>query len=66
MDDLQMIVDAVQGVGMWVIGFALFWNERKSHEETRRNHNNDLREIAGMSPRLQRHDIGDKSQVEKL
>ncbi len=63
MDDLQLIVDLVQGVGMWVFGFALFWNERKAHDATKRHHMADLREIAGMTPRLQRYGEVDGSEV---
>lgn len=56
MTDIQQVVEILQTFGMWLIGFALFFNERKSHDETRSRYNTDLREIAGMSPRLQRLD----------
>jgi len=48
------LVEIVQTVGMWAVFAVLFLQERKAHDETRRNWNDDLREIAGLTRPLVR------------
>jgi len=42
----------VQTVGMWAVFAVLYIQERRSHDRTRGLHNDDLREIAGLTKPL--------------
>ena len=46
---VSIITQLFSSVGMWAVFAYLFIQERKSHDATRRVHNEDLREIAGLS-----------------
>lgn len=54
MDDPTILLDVVQSVGMWAVFLYLFINERKSHESTRRQYREDLREVAGLRQSINR------------
>lgn len=47
-DIVAVLGDLTRSVGMWAVFAWLFVQERKAHQETRRLHNDDLREIAGL------------------
>jgi len=49
---VMVITDLFSSVGMWAVFAYLFIQERKSHDATRRQHNEDLREIAGLTKPL--------------
>lgn len=49
---VAIVTDLFSSVGMWAVFAYLFVQERKSHDETRRQHNEDLREIAGLTKPL--------------
>jgi len=49
---VAMFTDLFSSVGMWAVFAYLFVQERKAHEATRRQHNEDLREIAGLTKPL--------------
>ena len=49
---VMIITDLFSSVGMWAVFAYLFIQERKSHDATRRQHNEDLREIAGLTKPL--------------
>jgi hypothetical protein len=46
--DISMLMDLVQTFGTWAIFLYLFVQERRAHDETRREYRDDLRNIAGM------------------
>ena len=49
---VTFIADLFSSVGMWAVFAYLFVQERKAHDRTRRQHNEDLREIAGLTKPL--------------
>lgn len=49
---VTVITDLFSSVGMWAVFAYLFVQERKAHDKTRRQHNEDLREIAGLTKPL--------------
>jgi len=51
---VSIITDLAGTVGMWSIFAWLYITERKSHNETRKLWNEDLREIAGLRHALER------------
>lgn len=50
--EFSIIVDMVQTFGTWAIFLYLFVQERASHERTREDYRNDLRDIAGLRARI--------------
>jgi hypothetical protein len=50
--DFSILVDLLQTFGTWMIFLYLFLKERESHERTRAQHLEDLRDVAGFSGRL--------------
>jgi len=52
MDDINLIWDIVQSLGMWAIFAWLYVNEKNAHKETRKEYREDLREIAGIRQSL--------------
>jgi len=58
-DPLLQLTAIIQDVGIWAVFLYLFINERTAHNATRIAHMEDLREIAGMKPPLQR--LNDKT-----
>lgn len=52
MDDLAQVVDLLAQFGQWAVFLWLFLRELRAHEQTRREHLADLREIAGMRANL--------------
>ena len=51
-DAVSIFMEVFSSVGMWAVFAYLFVQERKSHDLTRRQHNEDLREIAGLTKPL--------------
>ena len=52
MDDLTQIVDILSQLGYSALFLWLFIKEMRAHEQTRREHLEDLRDIAGMRSNL--------------
>jgi hypothetical protein len=48
MDDMSIFMDFAQTFGTWAIFLYLFVQERKAHDETRREYRNDLRAVVGL------------------
>ncbi len=51
-DIVTIVSDLVNTVGMWAVFAWLYVSEKKSHEKTRTQWVEDLRDIAGMRPHL--------------
>lgn len=50
--DFSQVSNLIQDIGIWVLFAWLYIQEKKAHAETIRQHQNDLREIAGMRSNL--------------
>lgn len=55
MDELQLIIDMFQNVGMWAVFAWLYYQEKQQHNETRKAYFDDLRELAGVKPQLRQN-----------
>jgi len=64
MDELELVTNVMQNLGMWIIGFVLFFQERKAHELTRNSYFNDLREMAGIKTKLSPNPIHLQAKAE--
>lgn len=49
---VSVLSELISTVGMWAVFAYLYIQERKEHNKTRKMWNEDLRDIAGLSPRL--------------
>ncbi len=52
---VSIISDLASSVGMWAIFAYLYISERNAHNKTRKLWNEDLRDIAGLKPHLEKH-----------
>lgn len=52
--ELSSVLNLIQTLGMWSVFAWLFITERRAHDETRRQWNEDLRNIAGLRQQLPR------------
>lgn len=52
MEELQSVIAMIGDVGIWAVFAYFFMDERKRHDETRKAHNEDLRDVAGLRTQL--------------
>lgn len=52
--DFQQVSNLIQDLGIWILFAWLYINEKKAHNETRKQYREDLREIAGMRQSMNR------------
>lgn len=55
MTEIEMVttvLDLIQSFGFWIVFFWLYYSEKKSHEDTRKQYRNDLREVAGFNANI--------------
>lgn len=54
-EGLKQFLELAQSFGLWVVFAWLYLSEKKEHNKTRDKWIEDLRDIAGINPHLQRN-----------